>query len=98
MKSKAKRLCIVVLPFVLALFWNNVGCGPKRPKYKIGERVVAALDGTATGTVAQIEWGKDARCPEEPYYQADFGPLTNGARDTMWFLGKFLRKSAPSKR
>ena len=74
-----------------------MGCGPKRPEYKIGERVVAALDGTATGTVVQIEWGKDIRYPEEPYYQVDFGLLTNGVRDIIWFPGKFLRQSSPSK-
>ena len=98
MKSKTNRLRIIVLLFVLAFFWNNVGCGPKRPKYKIGERVVATLDGMATGTVVQIEWGKDIKYPKEPYYQVDFGSLTNGVRDIIWFPGKFLQKSSPSKR
>lgn len=98
MKSKTNRLYIIILLFALASFWINVGCGPKRPRYKIGERVVATLDGTATGTVVQIEWGQDARYPEEPYYQVDFGPLTNGAQEltTIWFPGKFLRKSSTS--
>lgn len=97
MKSKTNRLRTIVLLFVLASFWNNAGCEPKRPRYKIGERVVATLDGTATGTVVQIEWGKDNRYPEEPYYQVDFGPLTNGVRDVIWFPGKFLQKSSSSK-
>lgn len=94
MKSKINRIRIAVLLFALVSLCNNGGCGPKRPSYSIGERVVATLDGTATGTVVQIEWGQDSRHPEEPYYQIDFGPLTNGASEinTIWFPGKFLRK------
>jgi hypothetical protein len=85
------------LPILIIGAIQTAGCGRggvRRPEFSVGDHVIATLDGTATGTVIQIEWGQDNKHPDEPYYEIDFGPLTNGHNDlnVVWFPGKFLKK------
>jgi hypothetical protein len=69
----------------------SAGCGPKKAEFTLGERVIATLDGVATGTITQVEWGQDPKYPKEPYYEIDFGLLPNGESDAIWFPRKFLK-------
>jgi hypothetical protein len=96
MKLKSRLVFSAFFPILIIGAIQTSGCGfrgVRRPKFLVGDRVIATLDGTGTGTVVQVEWGGDEKYPEEPYYSIDFGLLPNGDPDITEFPGKFLKKA-----